>query len=389
LLPSEGIFMRRFCRTAAVAGLVWLAVASAPVHADYMQTNLVSDIPGLARLTDPNLVNPWGMSFSATSPFWVSDQGKNVSTLYTVNSSGVSINALVVSIPMTPAGPQGPTGQVQNNTTSFPVNGTPASFIFANLNGTISAWNGSAGTTAQVKATTPGGVYTGLAIGTTAAGSFLYAANGAQNRIDVFNGSFALQPRSAFPFQTPAAAAAAGLVPFNVQNIGGLLYVTYAPPGRAAQIAALEGQGAVAVFDLNGNLVKDLIEGSKLAAPWGVALAPGSFGEFGGDLLVDNFSFVAGEINAFDPLTGEFRGTLTDANGNPLLRGSQGLWALMFGNGGNGGNPNTLYFATGLQGETHGLFGAIDPIPEPGTASLFLVGGLGLIVVRSWRRRKP
>src|SRR5258708_26862826 len=164
------------------------------VHAaPYVQTDLVSDISGLAAFTDPSLINPWGVAHSPTSPFWISDQATNLATLY--NASGVK-QGLVVSIPTTASGPQGPTGQVFNNTPSFPVlGGTRAVFIFANLNGTISAWNG--GTAAQMQASTPGAVYTGLAIaGNSAATATLYAANGAQNRIDVFNGTFA-------PISTP------------------------------------------------------------------------------------------------------------------------------------------------------------------------------------------
>src|SRR5262245_13657465 len=191
-----------------------VAAASSPASAEFVQTNLVSDIPGLAIVTDANLKNPWGVSHSGASPFWVSDQGAGIATLYTVNAGGVSKNALEVTIPTTPAGPQGPTGQVNNNTSSFMVNTAPASFIFANLNGTISAWSNSAGTAAQIQATTPGAVYTGLAIANSAAGPRLYAANTAQGRIDVFDGSFAPVNLGAGAFATPAAVGA--LVPFNV-----------------------------------------------------------------------------------------------------------------------------------------------------------------------------
>ncbi len=154
----------------------------------YLQTNLVSDVPGLAQITDSSLVNPWGVSFSPTSPFWVSNQGTSTSTLYSVVPSGITKLGLTVSIPTTPSGPQGPTGQVNNNTSTFLVGGKPAIFIFAGLNGTISAWNG--GTTATAEWTTAGAVYTGLAIATNTTGSFLYAADGAQNRIDVYDSTF-------------------------------------------------------------------------------------------------------------------------------------------------------------------------------------------------------
>lgn len=170
-------------------GILAIMEAPALLAGSFTQTYLVSDIAGLAAITDPALKNPWGVSFSSSSPFWVSNQGTNTADLFTVHGVSVTQNALEVSIPTTAAGAQGPTGQVSNASSGFLVNGSPAAFMFANLNGTISAWNGNAGTTAQIKITTPGAVYTGLAIGSSAA-PLLYAANGATNHIDVFDGSF-------------------------------------------------------------------------------------------------------------------------------------------------------------------------------------------------------
>lgn len=343
----------------------------------FLQTDLVSDIPGLADITDSALMNSWGVSHSATSPFWVSDQGTSLTTLYSVTAAGVAKVPLTVTIPPTASGPQGPTGQVNNATSAFVVGSAPANFIFANLNGTISAWNPGLGTTAQIRATTPGASYTGLAI--DAVSARLFAANNSQNRIDVFNGSFAPVSLGANAFKDPLLPA--GLMPFNVQNINGDIYVTYAPAGRPAQIAATEGMGVVAVFDRSGNFIKQLVNGSKLASPWGIAIAPASFGAFGGDLLVGNFSFVASEINVFDPMTGALVGTIPiDVGGaNP-----GGLWALIFGNGGAGGDPNTLFFSDGINGEADGLFGAIAPIPEPSTL-MVLVPAFAFVAVR--RRR--
>jgi len=375
--------MHRFYPSSLLQLLILSAtLGSVTARADYVQTNLVSDIPGFASIMDPSLKNPWGVSHSASSPFWISDQGTNVSTLYTVAGGTVSKNALTVAIPTTGSGAQGPTGQVNNNiASSFMVGAAPANFIFANLNGTISAWNNSAGTTAVVEASTTGAVYTGLAIaGNTPATATLFAANGAQNRIDVFNGSFA-------PTSTSGgfvnSVLPAGLVPFNVQTINGNVYVTYAPAGRPAQISATAGMGAVAVFDTNGNLINQLITGGRLASPWGIALAPSSFGQFGGDLLVGNFSFAHSEINAFDPITGAWIGTI------PIDTGANtpgGLWALIFGNGGNGGNPNTLYFTDGVNGESNGLFGSITAVPEPSTWAMMIVGFAG-VGFMAYRRR--
>ncbi len=323
----------------------------------FVQTNLVSDVPGLAQLTDPNLVNPWGVSSSSTSPFWVSNQGTNTSTLYSVTHADISQVPLVVNIPTTGGGPQGPTGQVFNNSTAFDVNGRPAAFIFANLNGTISAWNG--GASATIEWTTTGAVYTGLAIATDVTGSYLYAADDAGGKIDVYDGTFTPHDFGPGSFVDPKLPA--GLVPFNVANLGGNIYVTYAPAGHQAQTDAVPGQGAVAEFTTSGAFVQQIIAGNRLASPWGLAMAPAGFGQFSGDLLVGNFAFGFSSINAFSPTNGAYQGTITDTNGNAIE--NPGLWSLTFGNGGNGGLANTLYFSAGIGGENDGLFGSLAPIP--------------------------
>jgi uncharacterized protein (TIGR03118 family) len=233
---------------------------------------------------------------------------------------------------------------------------------FADLNGTISGWSPGL-TTASVEVTTPGAVYTGLAI--NEAHTMLYAANGSAGTIDVFDSTFAPVDLGDHAFQTPGQIAAQGLVPFNATAIGDHVYVTYAPSGREAQTMAGLGDGAVAIFSESGKLEPHgvLLGGphTPLAAPWGVAIAPDDFGEFSGDLLVGNFSFLHSEINAFDLQTHQFEGTIPISAGSGNTPGR--LWALTFGGGGgNNGDPNTLYFTAGIDGETHGLFGAIESV---------------------------
>jgi uncharacterized protein (TIGR03118 family) len=218
----------------------------------------------------------------------------------------------------------------------------------------------------------------------TLSGTQLYAANGAQNRIDVFDGSFHPVTLGAGAFVDPTLPA--GLVPFNVQTIGGKIYVTYAPAGRPAQTSATPGMGAVSVFDANGVFQQRLITGTQLASPWGVTLAPSGFGQFGGDLLVGNFSFLASEINAFDPTTGAFIGTIPIDPGTGQSAG--GLWSLAFGNAGNNGDPNTLFFTDGIDGEQHGLFGSLRAVPEPSTWAMMILGFVGLGFMAYRRKSK-
>jgi uncharacterized protein (TIGR03118 family) len=358
--------------------------------ATYIQTDLVSDIPGLATLTDPNLTNTWGVSHLPGSPFWISNQATGTASLYTVTgSTGVAAANLFpqnfADIPPGAGLGLGPTGQVANPGTSFGISGGPALFIFANLNGTISAWNLSninhTTNAATVEATTPGASYTGLAI--NQANSMLYAANGTTGAIDVFNSSFAPISLGGSAFATPAAIKSAGLVPFNVQDINGSVYVTYAPAGHMAQAAAAAGQGAVAVFNESGVLQKSML-GGNLAAPWGVTLAPATFGKFGGDLLVGNFSFFNSEINAFNPVTDAFEGSIAINDGPHNAPG--GLWSLIFGSGGSG-SPNTLYFTDGINNENAGLFGAIASVPEPSTWVMMLIGFGGVGFAAYWRKK--
>jgi uncharacterized protein (TIGR03118 family) len=308
-------------------------------------------------------------------------------------STGVG-NAPLFTVNIPPAGAAGPTGQVANAMEmGFNVNnggnGAPANFIFANLNGSIAAWNGAPVngvptlTQAFTQTSVAGASFTGLAI--NQADTELFAANTAgAGGIDVFNNAFQQISLGANAFATPPAVMAAGLVPFNATDLGGNVFVTYAPSGHAAQTAAVAGQGAVAEFSESGAL-ENMKVGGQFASPWGVALAPMSFGKFGGDLLVGNFAFGESVINAFDPTTWAFEGSIDVDVGAGNTPG--GLWSLAFGGSMNDGNPNTLFFTDGINGETGGLFGSLTAVPEPSTWAMMVAGFGGLALLAARRRR--
>ncbi len=327
------------------------AVASATA---YVQHNLISDIPNFADHTDPNLVNPWGISFSATGPFWISDFGTGLTTVYT---SDGDIRPLVVKIALPPgvSHPAGITGQIENPTKGFVVNGSPSTFIFATAEGTISGWNGASGTSSvlMVDNSSSGAVYKGLAIATLSSGAYIYAANFHSGQIDVFDSKFAATKLSG-SFTDPALPA--GFAPFNIQNLGGVLYVTYAKQdsNRFNDVAG-PGNGFVDAFDTSGNLQQRVVSNGPLNSPWGIQIAPASFGIYSNALLVGNFG--DGFIHAFDVKTGALLGQLQDSAGKPIK--IDGLWGLQFGNGGSGGDRDALYFSAGISGQTHGLFGCL------------------------------
>jgi uncharacterized protein (TIGR03118 family) len=371
----------------AVAAAALCAGAGPAGATTYLQTDLVSDLSALdAEVTDPNLKNPWGLSFQPGGAVWVSDQGTQNATIYGVSGSTVTKESLTVAVPPSGPGALGPTGQVANtNTSAFHVGGTGKSalFIFANLNGSISAWNSSAGTTAVTETTTSGAAYSGLAM--NHAGTMLYAASEAgTGGINVFNSSFAQETLPAGAFATPTAIKTAGLVPFNVKDISGKVYVTYAPAGHAADVSAAKGMGALAVFSENGTLEGSSFVADQLASPWGLALAPSNWGRFGGDLLVGNFSFGDSVIDAVNPATWAVEGTIAINDGG---QSPGGLWSLAFGGGGKDGNPDTLFITDGLNGEKNGLLASITAVPEPSTWAMMLLG-LGGLALFATRRRK-
>jgi uncharacterized protein (TIGR03118 family) len=334
------VSQNRSRRALAVVGslVVLVGLISSLASAQYAVTNLVSNQTGKAKHQDTALVNAWGMSFAPGGPFWISDNGTGESTFYT--GTGVKDGEIAIP-PISGTGAGSPTGQVYNNTASFPVEGSPAIFIFATLDGTISGWNG--GTSAVVTVKAPAGTaYTGLAIGQSNGEPFLFAADFANNKVDIYNRTFKLV-RS---FNDPKLT---GMSVYNVQNINGKLYLAFSDSSFS--------KGAVDIFSTAGKLIKRLTNNAHLKAPWGVALAPKNFGPASNALLVGNVG--DGRISVFNATTGKFITQLTNTNKKVIA--ISGLWALAFGEGGgSNGNPNQLFFAAGSNGYADGLFGVIN-----------------------------
>ncbi|GHO93978.1 hypothetical protein KSF_040260 [Reticulibacter mediterranei] len=385
ILPDKrnSRFLTVLCSKLLVFGLALSFLAMCPqaalAHGNgfYQQTNLVSDIRGVARFTDPNLVNSWGLSHSSTGPWFVSDNGTGVATAYRGNGKAFPSGSapLVITIPLPGGKPGGtPTGNVFNNTKGFVVSqhgkSSPSQFIFATEDGTISGWDPTVDPTHAIIAVNRstvaqhgfvGAVYKGLALGRSGSRNFIYATNFRFGTVEMFDAKFTLvksftdpQLASKCPIPGPPAQCFA---PFGIQNIGGKLYVTFALQDAAHHDdVAGAGNGFVDVFDTNGQLLRRLISDGQLNSPWGLALAPEHFGPFSNDLWVGNFG--DGQINVFDPCTGAFLGQPKNQFGRPIA--INGLWGLGFGNGGQAGARNTLFFAAGIADESHGLFGSIQ-----------------------------
>jgi uncharacterized protein (TIGR03118 family) len=329
----------------------------------YLQHNLVADQPGIADYTDPNMVNPWGLYTTASSPFWVNDAGTGLATIY--SSSGAP-SATKPSIAPSAKGttPVPVTGGVANATGGFMIQGKVPNFLFVTTQGTISGYVSSISTAItqlMVDNSSKGAVYYGMAISatTTSATPMIYAANFFSGGVDVFDTNYNPVVLPGTPFVDPAVPA--GYAPFNIWNLGGQLYVMWAKqsPTKTSFVAGA-GLGAVSIFNLTGGLVQHIATGGPLNAPWGVAIAPATFGAFANDLLVGNFG--DGTINAFNPTTGAALGPMMDQNGNVIS--ISGLWGLLFGNGGSGGDVNALYFTAGTDNELHGLLGSLQATPS-------------------------
>lgn len=343
---------------------------------EYVQVNLVSSGYVPAKVTDPKLINPWGMVAGAATPPWVSDQGMNVATVYPIALALAGKGpALTVGIP-TVAGPvNGPTGIVFNsNSNAFKIPGpmgqVPSLFIFANLNGTISAWGPASkgGLKNAVVALSnkdeddPGAIFSGLALGTVGSNDYLYAAdfrpNGGIRVFDKFYERAADFAWNAFRADDKLPDLPHGMVwaPYNIANIGGVMYVAYdAMPAAGGLPITHQGLGVIAIFKPNGEFIRIFARKGHLDAPWGMAMAPAGFGRFSNDILIGNFG--NGRIHAYRP-DGSFAGVLRDENHHPLENGF--LWTLMFGNGALGSDPNTLYITTGGANQLEGLLAAIS-----------------------------
>jgi uncharacterized protein (TIGR03118 family) len=348
--------------------LILVGVGSAAAQF-YLQHNIVSDGAVPADITDGRVVNAWGLVSGPTTPWWISDNGTGLTTLYNVGAGAIQNTFTVPGA----GGQQGtPTGVVFNGGTGFVVNNgsgsSPARFIFASEDGTISAFRGAPIVTV-VPNSGSGAVYKGLAIDSATAGTLLYATNFHAGTVDVFDSTFT-------PVHMPGAFVdpdlPAGYAPFGIQNLGGTIYVSYALQDAAKHDdVAGQGHGFIDAFDTAGNLIRRVASKGQLNSPWGMALAPANFGTFSNDLIVGNFG--DGRIHAFDPTAltgqGEFqsRGPLHAANGPPIE--IDGLWALSFGKGAanNANGPaNTLFFTAGPFDESHGLFGSLVAVPPPG-----------------------
>lgn len=352
----------------------------------YAQTNLISDIPGLAQVTDPNLLNPWGLAFfPGLSPFWINENNAGFSALYFADAVPFPFLPSVIIPPPPPSTSNGtPTGIVANlfvASGAFPIviGGTdfgPSLFIFDTEDGTIEAWNINPPVAPGIPdplsavivvdnsqgGAATGAVYKGLALGMNAAnGPLLYATNFRTGKVDVFDSNFkSPTPPLTGSFTDPKLQA--GYAPFGIQNINGHIWVTYAKQDAPKHDPVNKpGHGFVDIFDTDGNLLTRFAQHGHLNSPWGQVMAPASFGQFAGDILIGNFG--DGVINAFDPQSGKWLGSVTDSNGRPLV--NDGLWALTFGGAlnsdGTVSSPDTLFFSAGLNDEVDGLFGTIVP----------------------------
>ena len=339
---------------AAVLGSAAVPADAAPKDSRFVQVNAVSDQPGVAPILDPLLVNPWGLALSPTSPLWVANNVSGTATLYRGGGGGTPFTKAALEVTVVNGAP---TGQVFNGTTGFqvstPLGPRPAVFIFDSQTGDVTGWNPANGATAVVAAHSDDAIYTGLALLQTSGGSFLLAADFHHARIDVFDSNWSpVDVGSAFT--DPSLPA--GYAPFNVQVLGGAVYVAYALQGEdGEEEVAGHNLGFVDKYTDFGQTVKRIASRGTLNAPWGLAIAPANFGKYAGALLVGNFG--DGKIGAYTD-SGDYLGFLRDANNEVIA--IDGLWALQPGTAASGGT-DAVWFSAGPDEETHGLLGVLRP----------------------------
>lgn len=318
---------------------------SSLASAQYVLTPLTSNQSGLATYTDPLLQNAWGLAYGPGGPFWVSDNADGWSTLYTGTGQPQTTQVIVPSADGTSPGT--PTGIVYNGSTQFKIDTWTSVFLFDTLDGTISGWSefSPAAALIAVDNSASGAVYTGLAITNYTSNNYIFAADSWNDKVDIYDGNFK------FVLSFTDAAVPAGFTPFGIQDIGGNVYVSFA--------ATSGGPGGyIDIFSEQGKLIKRLVQGKPLNQPWGFAMAPSNFGPLSNALLISNNVDSGGTINAFNPTTGKFMGTISSGTGKPIK--IAGLWGIEFGGGSsNNGNTNQLFFTAGPTGETNGLFGVI------------------------------
>ena len=325
--------MTNLCKLGIILMASMAASAQDTTTNSYTQTNLVSDGSVSGTTTDPNLVNPWGLSRTATSPWWAADEATGVTTLY--NGSGQVLSLVVAVPPASGSGKGTPAGTVVFN----------GSFVFCTLDGSIQQWQG--GSSTVIKVTNAGAAYTGCTVATKGGAETLYVANAAGG-IEAYDTAYNPVTLATGAFKYPKLPS--GYAPYGIQTANGKVYVTYSSAPGA-------GKGFVGAFSPNGKLLLALKHGPYLNEPWGIALAPSNFGAFSKTLLVGNVG--SGTIAAFNPKTGAFVGELKNSAGKALA--NPGLWAIYFGGGSNSssGPSNSLYFVAGIDAYAHGLFGVI------------------------------
>lgn len=334
----------RTLKLSAWLGLALMFISSTSL-AQYTRGFLDANQPGKARHTDPLLVNGWGLAYAPGNPIWVSDNGTGWSTLYDGQGNPQSLQVVIPSANGTSVG--SPTGIVYNGSQEFPVQGWASIFLFATLDGTISGWSPISNISQAIIAVDnsgSGAVYTGLAITSKPSGNFLYAADIANNKVDMYDGNFN------FVTSFTDATLPSGFAPFGIQDINGQVYVAFAPSDGSSG-------GAIDIFNEDGTFVKQFAQGKPLNQPWGFAVAPDNFGPLSNTLLISN-NTNAGVINGFDLTTGAFVGTLKYANGKPIVIDQ--LWGIEFGGGSSAnGKTNQLFFTSGPNNNVNGRFGVI------------------------------